>query len=365
MKKHIITLALFLLAGVYCIDAQKSATINFEKTIHDFGRIKEDGGKVSYKFKFTNSGKQPIIIKNVESSCGCTTPEWSKTPILPGKEGFVGAEYDPIDRPGLFSKEIKIFNNITSEPIKLEIKGDVIPKIKEVADLYRYNIDNLRLVSNHVAFARITNTEKKTQSVDVINDSNKPIKIGIVSIPTHLSITASPDVLKPKQTGKIVIEYDGSKKEEWGYTTDRIVLKIDDKAITGSPLNISATIMEDFSKLTPEELTNAPTMDIDEKEFNFGTIKQGEKVTHEFKFTNNGKRDLIIRDIQSSCGCTAVDSKKVIGPGESSTIKATFNSDGKSGKQNKTITLVTNIPGKNSDGSEKHRIVFRIKGEVK
>jgi hypothetical protein len=364
MRKYLITLALIFVAGIYLIDAQKSATINFENIVHDFGRIKEEGGKVVHNFKFKNDGKQPIIIKNVQSSCGCTTPEWSKTPVMPGKSGFVSAEFDPLERPGAFSKQIMVYNNITNDPITLEIKGDVIPKTKQVEDLYRYNIGDLRLVSNHVAFARIFNTEKKTQSVDVVNNSNKAISIAVVSCPEHLSVVAEPSVLNPKQTGKITINYDASKKSEWGYVVDRITLKINDKAMDGAPLTVSATILEDFSKLTEAELANAPTMDFTETEFDFGTLKQGDKTVHEFTFKNNGKSDLIIRDVQTSCGCTAVDSKKVIKAGESSLIKATFNSAGKSGKQNKSITLITNIPGKDASGAEKYRIILRLKGNV-
>ena len=365
MKNIFFSFLVFLLAGMVSVNAQKSADFQFNKMVHDFGRIKEEGGKVRFDFKFKNAGKQPIIIKNVESTCGCTTPEWSKTPVLPGKEGFVSAEFDPLDRTGAFSKQIMVFNNITNEPITLEIRGDVIPKTKEVADLYRYTIGSLRLASNHIAFARIYNSETKTQSVDVVNDSDKPITIDVASSADYLTIVPNPGVLKPKQTGKINITYDASKKGEWGYVIDRVVLNINDQPYGGSPLQVSATIQEDFSKLSPSELADAPTMDFTEKEFDFGTLKQGEKTAHDFTFKNNGKHDLIIRDIQTSCGCTAVDSKKVIKPGETSSLKVTFNSAGKSGQQNKSITLITNIPGQDQQGADKYRVILRLKGEVK
>jgi hypothetical protein len=225
-------------------------------------------------------------------------------------------------------------------------------------------MDELRLSSNHVAFARIFNTEKKTQDVDIINNSDKPLTIDVASSAAHLSVTVTPRVLKPKQTGKISVTYDATKIQDWGYLIDRVVLKINDKAIASSPLTVSATIMEDFSKLSPEDLANSPTMEFTEKEFDFGTLKQGDKTTHEFPFKNNGKRDLIIRDVQTSCGCTAVDSKKVVKPGETSTIKVTFNSAGKTGKQNKSITIITNVPGQDTQGSDKYRIILRLKGEV-
>lgn len=366
MKKTLTILVAILITGTFALEAQNSAGFNFEKTTHSFGRIKEEGGKVAYKFKFKNTGKKPILIKNVQSTCGCTTPEWSKKPVLPGQAGYVSAEYDPNQRPGAFTKQIKVYNNLTTQPIVLEIKGDVIPKTKQVADIYRHKIGALRAKSRHVAFARIYNTEVKTLSTDIINDSDKPVTITFNDkiVPKHLKVVASPKTLAPKQKGKIKITYDASKKNAWGYKPDRLVLILNGESMTRYPLSISATIKEDFSKLSASELASAPTMDFDSKVFNFGTIKQGEKVSHEFKFKNNGKRDLIIRDTKTTCGCTAVETKKVIKPGESSTIKTTFNSSGKLNKQNKSITLITNIPGKDKNNAEKYKVVLRVKGQV-
>jgi hypothetical protein len=366
MQKTFISLILIFSLGIYGIQAQDNNAFSFEKKTHDFGRVKEDGGKVSYTFKFKNNGKQPIIIKNVESSCGCTTPEWSKTPVLPGKEGFVSAEYDPIDRPGAFDKQITVYNSITSQPVILEIKGDVIPKKKEVSDIYRYKIGDIRLKSNHIAFARILNTQTESQTVDIFNDSDQPLNIlaDPKSLKDHINIVANPKILPAKQSGTLIITYNASKNPEWDYQVDRITLLLNGKEPSGYPLSVSATIVEDFSRYTPEQLANGPTMDFETKEFDLGNIKQGTTVAHEFKYTNKGKSDLIIRKTQSSCGCTAVENKKVIKPGESSSIKVAFNSTGKNGGQNKSVTLITNIPGKDAKGADKNKITLRIKGQV-
>jgi len=366
MKKILTILVAILITGTYTLLAQNNFGFSFDKTVHDFGRIKEEGGKVTYKFKFKNTGKKPIIIKNVQSTCGCTTPEWSKAPVVPGKEGYVSAQFDPHQRPGSFNKQIKVYNNITTQPIVLDVKGDVIPKTKQVADIYRHKVGDIRLKSRHVAFARIYNTQTKTQSVEFINDSDKPVTITFNEKykKVHLKVSVSPKTIAPKKKGKIVITYDASKKNSWGYRADRIPLILNGQAAPGYPLSISATIVEDFSKLTKADLANAPTMNFESKEFNFGTIKQGAKITHEFKFKNNGKRDLIIRETRSSCGCTAVETKKVIKAGETSSIKATFNSAGKMGKQNKSITLITNVPGKHKSGVDKYKIILRVKGVI-
>jgi hypothetical protein len=139
---------------------------------------------------------------------------------------------------------------------------------------------------------------------------------------------------------------------------DRIDLIINGLKDSQNRLSVSATIEEDFSHLTPEELANSPKMVFEKTEFEFGTIKAGEKATNNFVFTNTGKSDLVIRKIKASCGCTATNPEKmIIKPGESSHITATFSSAGKKGHQNKTITVITNDPSQSS-------IVLKVIGDV-
>lgn len=91
-----------------------------------------------------------------------------------------------------------------------------------------------------------------------------------------------------------------------------------------------------------------PEMKFEEEEFDFGTITQGEKVSHEFKFENTGDKDLIISNAYADCGCTVPEvPRKPIAPGEESRIRVTFDSDKKSGIVTKTVTIVSNcIPNK-------------------
>lgn len=102
-----------------------AAKIAFKQEKHNFGEIPE-GPAVTTEFKFTNNGKEPLILSNVRASCGCTTPSWPKEPILPGKEGSIVVTYNTQGRPGNFTKTITITSN-ASEPNKvITINGEVI-----------------------------------------------------------------------------------------------------------------------------------------------------------------------------------------------------------------------------------------------
>lgn len=106
----------------------------FEKgDVHDFGTVKE-GPAAVYVFEFKNVGKAPLIIQNASASCGCTTPDWSKEPVLPGKKGKVTVSYNTQGRVGPIDKTVWIQSNAAlPESMKaggryeLKIKGTVSP----------------------------------------------------------------------------------------------------------------------------------------------------------------------------------------------------------------------------------------------
>src|SRR6185503_15601854 len=97
--------------------------ITFESDIHDFGTI-EFGGNGVYNFKFTNTGKSPLIISNARGSCGCTVPKWSKEPIKKGETGEINVSYDT-KRPGPFTKTVTVTSNAKTASKILTIKGVV------------------------------------------------------------------------------------------------------------------------------------------------------------------------------------------------------------------------------------------------
>lgn len=111
----------------------------------------------------------------------------------------------------------------------------------------------------------------------------------------------------------------------------------------------AATKVKDENVVKAQERDNRkvaglPEMTFESKEFDFGTIDQGDKVNAVFVFTNTGESDLIITRAKASCGCTVPEWPKNqrIKPGEKSEIKAVFDSKSKTNKQNKSITLTTN-----------------------
>jgi len=134
MKKTLLFLML-LLVGVTYASAEKQAEITFDKTTHDFGKFSEDHPKVRCTFTFTNTGNAPLVINQAVASCGCTIPDFTKEPIMPGKKGTIEVTYNGAGKyPGEFKKSITVRSNAKEELTRLYITGQMTPKTAKTAN---------------------------------------------------------------------------------------------------------------------------------------------------------------------------------------------------------------------------------------
>lgn len=130
MKKAILFLAaigLLSSASIAQTDAavQSGPSISIDKEVHDYGDI-DKGADPYCEFVITNKGNEPLILTNAKGSCGCTVPEWSKEPVLPGESTVMKVKYDT-KRVGPINKSVTITSNATNEPTKvIRIKGMVL-----------------------------------------------------------------------------------------------------------------------------------------------------------------------------------------------------------------------------------------------
>lgn len=101
--------------------------LSFNESAYDFGDISQ-GDKVTHVFKFKNEGSVPLLISNVQTTCGCTVPQWPKTPIAPGTESEIKATFNSAGKMGKQNKVITIHSN-ASEPVsRVTLKSNVLPK---------------------------------------------------------------------------------------------------------------------------------------------------------------------------------------------------------------------------------------------
>ena len=126
--KKIVVMTLLLICGMTAALAQKPAEIKFDKLTHDFGSFSEKNPVVTCTFTYTNVGESPLIINQAVASCGCTVPQYTKTPINPGEKGTIEVTYNGRGKfPGRFKKIITVRTNAKENGVvRLTIEGNMM-----------------------------------------------------------------------------------------------------------------------------------------------------------------------------------------------------------------------------------------------
>ncbi len=126
--KKILVLLTFVLAFGVAVNAQtsaKPADFKFESETHDFGKIVM-GTPVTFDFKYTNVGEEPLIITKAEGSCGCTVPKYTSTPLKKGESGIISVTFNAAAGPSMFSKTVTVSSNAKTPVKVLYIKGETV-----------------------------------------------------------------------------------------------------------------------------------------------------------------------------------------------------------------------------------------------
>jgi hypothetical protein len=325
----------------------QNVVLEFEKTTHNFGNIQEMGGPVSYEFKFTNKGTAPLVIGNVRASCGCTTPGWSKEPVEPGKSGYIKAQFEPLNRPGVFDKSLTVTSNAEPATVVLRIQGMVIPRSKSPADEYPDSLGNLRIRSKNLNFSSVTTKEPVAKEFNIYNNGEAPISFSNVSAPKHLKVAFTPTVLPPKTSGMIKVLYDAKLKNDFGEVSDVIVLSTNDPAGAKKILNVGAVISEYFPALSGEALEEAPRISIPDPFYDYGSVKAGSGAVAYIDIANTGKETLMIRKVKSPVANLIVSPVKTeLKPGQNIKLKVILGAANLTGSDTKTVSVYSNDPVK-------------------
>ena len=342
MKKICVFLA--LIASLSAYGQQSTSSLRFDEQAWDFGTVREIDGKVSHIFNFTNTGDKPVVIEDVEVSCGCTSPSFSRAPVMPGKKGSVTITYDPKDRPGAFLKEIAVRSDKGRNIIK--IKGNVTPRPRTTEDDYPFEaLHGVRLTTGYLNFDRVGQGEAKSMTVGYINTSPGEVELRTVAADNRpwFRVT-SPGKVCAGCKGEITLTFDLTGTVTWGTLNNGADIYINgDK--NGYRLQVNALATDNFDGA---DYNTAPKSKLDSHYFHFGDVASGKRLSHDFTIENTGGSPLIIRAVQCSNGATSTlrDGTSIKPGGKLRfTIAITANPDGAlADRVARSVMLVMNDP---------------------
>lgn len=350
MKRYLSTLMLMLFSAGILTAQEKTAKAVFDTYTHDFGKIDETDGDVSYTFRFKNEGTLPFVIHGVNVSCGCTNPVFSREPVLPGKSGQIKVTFDPTNRPGLFEKTIDILCNDARKNIRLTITGNVNPRPRTIQDDFPFHVrDGLRITERSQVLGSVPRGKKYVYTIGVANGGQKPVTVALdrSAIPSFITAQPRKNTLQPGERSEIVFTFDTPAKDGlWGKETYRFPLLVNGTKVPDEII-LTPTFTEDFSGMSAERQRSAPRAEYSSFFYHFSDQKPGKTLKTEFQITNDGKDDLIIRYLgPMSRRVKATADKMVIKSGDTATVSVTLDTADARGRLSDGVTVVTNDPSR-------------------
>ena len=348
MKNRIFYLIAIFALFASNISLSAQGKLEFDKTTHDFGDIQIEDGSVKCQFNYTNVGDAPVVIHEIISSCGCTTPKWSKAPIKPGEKGSIEVVFKNDQGPYPFNKSITIYASEHKRPINLKIKGSAHERKKSIEELYPLKIGGLGFKKSAFNAGYVDQGSKKSGEIELANVSSKKMDVTFSNLPDGLILSLSSNPINPKKSATLKYTIDTKKmnKEEWGNID--FVFGISGNGAKAGEIKIESFIKDNFNELSKAQMKSAPMPYIKNGVYEYGKVSAGSSVKYSFSVQNKGKDPLIIRKIESSSELIAIDNSIpiTINGGETREITGVIKGIEGNGDTLYTITLITNSPSR-------------------
>lgn len=341
-----LALAALLAGGTSALQAQNVApqAIEFSKKVHNFGKISINDGEQHCSFEFRNTSAKPVVINNIISSCGCTTPVWPKKPIMPGEGGKVEVTYLNDQGPYPFDKTLTVYTSASTKPIILRITGLAYENERSLKELFPASIGQLGLKKDIIRGGQIAQGNTKSGNFQLANISNKSVKVTFANVSQGLVLSVDPQTIPAGEVANVEYTIDTKAKENWGATTYSADV-LCNGAKAPQPLKVECMIIDNFSTLTKEQKARGSMLLAVNSSFNFGTITKGKGVTATFQLRNTGQSPLVLHKTDAPAN-VKISTPTTIKAGEKFTLTATVDTSAGSGEEVYTITLITNSPNR-------------------
>ena len=301
---------------------------------------------VTAKFEMQNMSSNPISIKDVKTSCGCTTVEYPKGQIAPGESFVVNATYDS-RQMGHFFKDIALYSDASQQPFYLQIRGVVVEEIIDFAGQYPYTIADLNVDRNDVEFDDVNRGDRPVQKINIRNASSKSASPVVMHLPSYMQAQVSPTTLQPGRQGTISLILDSKKVRDYGLTQTRVFLGMypGDKVHPDKEISVSTVLLPAFTEMTETQMQYAPKLGLSAEELNIAFNGKAKK-TETIIIENLGRSELDISSLQMfTSGMKVKLNKTKLQSGEQAKLKITVDAkEIKKARSKPRVLMITNDP---------------------
>lgn len=349
-----------LMCALWCASAVHGAPeAVWLATTHDFGAFDENIGVATCTFEAVNTGDSPLVVLSARANCGCTTPRFSDSPVMPGDTARITVGYDATGRPGRFTKNVVVTTNAVPSRTTLVITGSVIGTSNTLRGRYPVDAGAMRLRTTALAYGDVPSTATGGQYVEGYNASSDTLRPRVVGRPPYISAIVSPSAVPPGENFVISTVFDPVACGLWDVVTDTLTVEAAGRRTT---LTAVAVVKEDFSQLTERQIENAPEVSVTPQVLDAGRIStDGKPLKFSLAVKNTGRSPLRLRRVYTTDGALrlALPRKDEVRQGKTVRIGVEADPAALTGRDmlNSRIIIITNDPSA-------PRTAVRVIGEV-
>lgn len=195
----------FILTLAVCLSTTSTLCaqgLHFAQKEIKMGILSEDDAPRAFDFHYKNKTSHPILIKKVETTCGCAQPHYKKGVISPNEEGIVSVTFYPMGRAGNVRKSIFVNTDTlnSTQPTQLILSGTVTASTDPYIN-YPYAIGPLRLMQATVHFHKVKTGQRQLISIEAVNSGEMPLSLTTSGLPHYISFI--PETIAPKEKGDL------------------------------------------------------------------------------------------------------------------------------------------------------------------
>mgnify|MGYP002623357351 CR=1 FL=1 len=340
----VITIWALTIMSTLCAEAQ---TITTKSQVIDCGQVIYRN-PVTAQFELVNEGGGSLTIKNVDTSCGCTTVNYPKGPISENKPFVVTVTYDA-RMMGHFEKYIDVYTSGASLPYTLTLRGEVVEQMKGYQGDYKFMLGKLKADKNEILFDDVNMGDNPTAEIHIANSTGDMATPVLSQLPEYLRAEVSPSSIAPGGTGVIKFTLESKKIPDYGLSQAVVYLgqRPGDRVGREKEIRVEAILLPTFPKMSEQQLVYAPKLKVSENTLDLGSFEGKKRKKGTVLLENVGRRELEITSIQMfTTGITVELPNMKIPPGESTKLKITADRKELRGvKQQPKVLMITNDPG--------------------
>lgn len=300
---------------------------------------------VTATFRFTNKGKTPLTIKNVDAGCGCISAKWTNGTLDKGQSGEIKLTYDA-KLLGHYDRIVEVFTNLGEKPERLRVKGVITSgKLQDFEDTYPFCVDDIYLSTSSVEFKEVNKGDSTKTYIEIYNGSHDVYTPTLMHLPAYITAKAQPEMLARGRKGRIELTLHGDQLNDLGLNQTNIYLArySGDMVRKENEISLSAILLPDKDTNNNRQM---PGLEVSTKKLNLGKIGKKSNLKGTITITNNGNAPLSIDRVQAFNQAIMVNlAKSEIAPGKSVKMKITVQAKylGMS-KAQPRVLLITNDP---------------------